>query len=394
MLTFAAVMKAIGTFVIVISACWTLMTGCKQRTPNEALETTDASTRYASLLQMQDLDDGMTLCRIFNPWQPERIAMQYLLAPQDSVADDLLDEIEKDYGRYQLLKTPLRQQTLTASCYATLYADLHALDYVGVICDAEYVLNQEVKHRIDAGKILQGGNSMAPDAETILSARCEAVWITPYDASSQTVLLAELPQIPIIYCADYQETSPLGRAEWMRFYGRLVNKGREADALFKRIELSYLTQEQSYGTTGQQSNAVSLVSELPYGATWYVPGGRSSASWIYQDAGFSYPWAHDTHGGSLALSAEAVYACASNADVWVFKYFDPDTCWTLPSLLKQNPLYSQFKAAQTGCVYGCNTARSDYFEVAPFRPDLILSEMRHILLSHQDSLRYFKPLAH
>ncbi len=376
-----------------------LLSACHVRQPEEPLQQTDASTRYASLLQMEDLDNGMTLCRIQNPWQPERVAMQYLLIPGDTLSDKELDEIEHHYGKIQTLHTPLRQQTITASCYAALYAELNALEYIGVLCDADYILNPQVLKLLEEGKIVEAGGSMAPNPEIILSAGSEAIWVTPYDAGSQAMISAILPQIPIIYCADYQETSPLGRAEWMRFYGRLVNKGHEADQLFNKIETLYnkLASQSTKPTLpimGEMSEGQrgSVLPELPYGATWYVPGGRSSSSYIYQDAGFLYPWAEDTHGGSLALSTEAVFAKASNADVWIIKYFDPDTCWTLPNLLGQNPLFGQFKAAQTGHVYGCNTARSDYFEVAPFHPDLILGEMQHLLRSELDSLRYFKQL--
>lgn len=371
-----------------------LLSACQGSNPEEPLQPSNASTHYATLLQMQDLDDGMTLCRIQNPWQPERIAIQYLLIPGDTLSDAELDRIEAQYGRVQTLHTPLKQQTLTASCYASLYAELNALDYVGVLCDAEYILNPQVVARLESGQIVEAGGSMAPNPEVILAAGSEAIWVTPYDAGSQAMISAILPQIPVIYCADYQETSPLGRAEWMRLYGRLVNKAAEADQLFNEIETKYnnIASQNDSSDLPLKGDGGSILPELPYGATWYIPGGRSSASWIYQDAGFTYAWSEDTHGGSLALSAEAVFAQANDADVWVFKYFDPDTCWTLPNLLNQNPLYGQFKAAQTGQVFGCNTARSDYFEVAPFHPELILSEMRHIRLTELDSLQYFRQL--
>ncbi|MBP5763557.1 MAG: ABC transporter substrate-binding protein, partial [Bacteroidales bacterium] len=135
-----------------------------------------------------------------------------------------------------------------------------------------------------------------------------------------------------------------------------------------------------------------LLAESPYGATWYVPGGRSTMSWLYQDAGFRYPWSEDVHGGSLALSPEAVFAKAQNADVWVIKYFSPDNDWSLQDFIGQNPLFRQFEAAQQGKVFGCNTAINDYFESTPFRPDLLLLEMKHIRNQEYDSLRYFHQL--
>ena len=373
------------------------LTSCHSRLPEQPLDPSDASTRYASLLQMQDLDGGMTLCRILNPWQPERVAAQYLLHPSDSLADSDIADIEAQFGPVLPLHVPLQHQALTAACQASLYTQLDALDCIGALCDADYVLDPQVLARLDDGSILEAGGSMAPNTEVLLAARCECIWITPYEAGSQSMISAVLPELPIIYCADYMETAPLARAEWMRFYGRLADRGQRADSLFDVVERSYLSQQRPVADTLTSDSATDvhrplLLAELPYGATWYVPGGRSSASWIYQDAGFGYPWSDDVHGGSLALSAESVYAQAHDAEVWIFKYYDPDTLWTMPVLLGQHPLYSEFAATQTGRVYGCNTARTDYFEVAPFRPDVILNEMRHILRAENDSLLFFHQL--
>lgn len=367
-----------------------LLTSCHTRQPNEPLAASPAAMQYASLIQMQDLDDGLTLCRIQNPWQPDRIAMQYLLIPEQDtlITPQHLDHIEQLYGQVQTLSVPLRQQTITSACYAYLYDQLGALEYIGAMCDTEYVLDSLVCADLRSGRIADAGNSMSPNAEVILSAQSEAIWVTPYETGSQAVLSATLPQIPIIYCADYLENSPLGRAEWMRFFGRLVDKAPQADSLFHLVEQNYLSlsQDTVYHT------APSLLCELPYGATWYVAGGRSTMGWLYQDAGFRYLWADDVHGGSLALSQEAVYDRGQQADVWIIKYYSPEGDWTLSNVLELNPMYREFRSCQIGRVFGCNTAQSDYYEVTPFRPDWILSEMRHICQNENDSLMFFKPL--
>ena len=372
------------TGLLVLSACHT-------RQPSEPLSITPAATHYSSLLQMQELDHGMTLCRIQNPWQPDRVVMQYLLVPEaDSarLSEEDLDLLEAQYGGVQTLYTPLRRQTLTSACYAYLYDQLGALEYIGAMCDTEYVLDSLVCADLRSGRIADAGNSMSPNAEVILSAQSEAVWVTPYETGSQAVLSATLPQIPIIYCADYLENSPLGRAEWMRFFGRLVDKAPQADSLFHLVEQNYLSlaQDTVYHT------APSLLCELPYGATWYVAGGRSTMGWLYQDAGFRYLWADDVHGGSLALSQEAVYDRGQQADVWIIKYYSPEGDWSLSNVLELNPMYREFRSCQIGRVFGCNTAQSDYYEVTPFRPDWILSEMRHICQNENDSLMFFKQL--
>ncbi len=379
-----------------------LLTACHTRTPNEPLAETSAATHYAALLQMQDLADGMTLVRILNPWQTDRTAMQYLLVPEgaaETLADEKVDEIEEQFGRVQTLTTPVPRQTLTASCYADLFVQLDATQFIGVMCDAEYIHNEQIVKALADGSIADGGSSMNPNAEVITAAHSEAIWLTPYEAGSQAVISAVLPQLPVIYCADYQENTPLGRAEWMRFFGRLVNRGREADSLFAVVAthmaaLADTTRisEGEAGASAIKNDRPMLLCDLPYGATWYVPGGRSTMSWLYQDAGFRYPWSDDTHGGSLALSMEAVFDRARTADCWIFKYFDPDGDWTSATLRDQNRLFEHIKAMADGNIFGCNTANSDYFEVTPFRPDMMLAEMRHIRRGEDDSLRFFRRL--
>ena len=369
-----------------------VLSACHTRQPNEPLGDSPAATHYSSLLQMQDLDHGMTLCRIQNPWQPDRVVMQYLLVPEaDStrLSEEEVSRLESLYGAAQTLYTPLRRQTLTSACYAYLYDQLQAVDCIGAMCDTEYVLDSAVCSDLRRGRIADAGSSMSPNAEVVLCSGSDAIWVTPYETGSQSVIAASLPHVPIIYCADYLENAPLGRAEWMRFFGRLVGKGAEADSLFHVIEHNYLTLAQDT-VMGEH---LSLLCELPYGATWYVPGGRSTMSWLYQDAGFHYLWQEDTHSGSLGLSQEAVYERGADADVWLIKYYAPQGDWQLADVLSLNKMYADLGPCRKGRVYGCNTARSDYYEVTPFRPDWMLAEMRHMHQGEDEKLSFFKRLS-
>lgn len=361
-----------------------LLAACTNR-GQEKYASTDNSCQYASLLQLAETDEGYTLAQIFNPWQPSQVEVQYLLVPAD---DDRWNEItetkvKEKYGDFTLLRTPLQRITLTTSCHAYLLDELKALDHVSVMCDTGYVMSPSVHRWMHDGLAFDGGSSMAPNNEVLLAAQTDAVWISPYENSS-TSTLSHLP-LTLIYCADYMETSPLARAEWMRFYGRLVGRGQQADSLFNSIETRYDSLASvSHADTLKARRT--LLAELPYGPTWYVPGGASTSAQLYRDAGFDYLWANDTHAGSLTLSPEAVLAKALDCDLWLFKYMSPEDDWTLETFLQQNPYYPQFKAAQTGNVWGCNTSYSDFFDVTPFRPDILLES----LINNDE--RFFKKL--
>ena len=388
--------KSIFPYIVAI-VC--LMTSCQGQQNKEAFRQTGAATQYASLLEMQDMKGIGVFCRIMNPWQPERVAMQYLLVEsengeepkQNSNTDDSkIQDLEEQFGPFQILNVPLDRQTVTSSCHLWLLKQFGALNTVSVVCDAEYVKIPAVQEALATGTLTNGGSSMAPNTEVIKAAGSSCIWLSPYESTSQMMVLAQLPDLPVIYCADYMECSPLARAEWMRFYGRLVGKSYLADSLFHEVSSSY----NAIATTDTTSaDCPTLLPELPFGATWYVPGGRSTLGLMYQDAGFQYPWAKDTHGGSLSLSPEAVFERGNKADIWIFKQYDEEQpTFTREWFLGQNALFGQFEAAQRGRVYGCNTAHSDYFDATPFRPDLLLKELQYLKDGKEDSLVYFVKL--
>lgn len=338
-----------------------LLTGCNGRQGDSSA--LDNEMRYAELLEMQETDSG-TVARIHDPWNRERVAIEYHISQ------------------------PQQRVTLSASSHGYLLSQLlDAANLVTAYCDAQYVMDSTLQARLRDGLILDAGSSLAPNLEVLAATRCDAIWLCPMEGSNTLSALGQHLGTQVICCADYMESTPLGRAEWMRFYGRLIGKGAVADSLFLVIEERYLTlTAHSDSLRAAGDSCQTLMAEMPYQATWYVPGGRSTTAQLYHDAGLDYLWADDTHAGSLALSPEAVLDKAHDADIWLVKYYDPSGDWTLDDFIGQHPYFPQFKAAQCGEVYGCNTAVSDYFDVAPFRPDLILES-----LIERDE-KYFKPL--
>lgn len=368
-----------------------LFFGCKQagtlgpRSERSVIE-------HARLLTMEELDEGITFCSVANPWIPERSIIQYLLVPKDQPldAEAILKPLEEQYGDILLLRTPLDRLALTSTCYGWLLKELNARDHIGAICDKDYLLDEELLSAVENRQIADGGNSMAPNLESILHARCEAIWITPYENAAVNAQGQELA-IPIIYGADYMETSPLGRAEWIRFYGRLVGRGAEADSIFGVVRHDYDSIAQA-SLERPSASRPKLLSDLPYSATWYVPGGCSSMGVLYKDAGFDYLWASDPHAGSLTLSPEAVLARGAEADVWLIKYNRPGSDMTLADLQELNPTFGEIRAVREHRVFGCNTKRINYFDISPYRPDIVLKELFDLAHETNHEGRFFAPL--
>lgn len=365
--------------ILVIFVSILLLCGCtqcsdssinKSRNGNGGIE---IQMDYAELLQMKEVGKGRILCRILDPWRSERVMMQYLLVPDD---DKDWDEKEEDsystkYGESTLLRTPLKRMTITASCHAWLLSQLEALDNIAIMCDTVFVNARNIKEWMRGTKsngepqILDAGTTSKPNIEVLVAGNSDAIWISPYENSTLGNL--DKLSVPVIYCAEYMETTPLARAEWMKFYGRLVGRAEKSDSLFNAISNRYEK------LSNNSENGKKILVDLPYGATWYVPGGCSTSARLYEDAGFTYPWATDMHSGSLSLSKEAVLSKAQDCDIWCIRYMDSQKDMTMEDFKNQNVFFEQFKAAQEDNVWGCNTSYSDFFDVTPFRPDSLLN---------------------
>jgi iron complex transport system substrate-binding protein len=234
---------------------------------------------------------------------------------------------------------------------------------------------------------------MTPDRERIIALNPDLILLSPYENASTYGNLESLG-IPIIQCADYMETSALGRAEWMRLYGRLVGKAHVADSLFAAIEAEYdslLTLTDSI----EWECRPSVLFDTMIGSAWYVPGGRSTMAQLVSDAGGRYLFADNVKSGSVPLAFETVLDCGGQADYWLIRYNNSRQRMTLTDLGNIYQPYTLFKAYSKGEVYGCNSAELIFYEQTPFHPERLLLDYIKILhpaLFSADSLRYFHRL--
>ena len=197
--------------------------------------------------------------------------------------------------------------------------------------------------------------------------------------------------IPIIECADYMETSALGRAEWMKLYGMLFGAEEAADSIFSIVDSTYNALKEKAKTSATRP---SVLMDKTTGSVWYVPGGQSTIGKILADANVEYSYKDNKSNGSLALSFEKVYDSAGNADLWLFRY-NSATPTSYTQLASEHHLHGMIKAFANRKCYGCNVETTLFYEETPFHPELLLNDI--ITIAHPDikglsGLRYYKPL--
>ena len=382
-----------------------LLTACGGQQPPqswaERLQNTpppDSLTfRYARLIHMEQVED----CRVVyidNPWKPGMGLHTYVLVPASRGGDIPPSPFGGGWGEATIVRTPLRRSVVFTSVHCALIDQLQATEQVAGVADLKYIKVSFVQEGVKNGHIVDCGDGMSPVVEKIIDSEADAILLSPFENAGGYGRMENIG-IPIIECAEYMEASPLARAEWMRFYGMLYGKEKEAEQLFAQVESNYMTLKQQAATAADRPSV--LVDKMA-GSVWYVPGGRSTIGQMLSDANADYPWADDTHSGSLQLAFETVLERAGESDLWLFRYDSP-TPIMLNQLLSEKDGYrmvrpirlitnSESEIRNSSPVYGCNVTTSLFYEETPFRPDLLLQDFIKILhpdIPNLPPLRYY-----
>lgn len=395
-----------ATAALLMAACQGGKTAAADAEAGDTLE-----MKYAKLLtivkygdgeeasdEAEDIDYQYAEAIIANPWKAGTMLHRYILIPKGEEGDKTVAMLARRRSTgarctTDTVRTPLESNLVFTAPHCQLLTELGCQNAITGVCDKDYINIPDIKSRAQADAkvahpIMDCGSSMQPDIERIIALHPEALLISPFENSGGYGKLDKL-RIPVIETADYMETSPLGRAEWIKLYGLLLGSSK-ADSLFSAIEKEYL---QLKAEAAKLPLGLSILTERKTGNVWYVPGGKSTMGILLRDAHARYIFADDTHSGSLSMSPEQIIAKGNQVDVWAFKYFGGNAL-TKQDLLAEYQGYQALKAFQTGTVYETDTSCEPYFELTSFHPEILLREF--IILSHPEAgdkfgkLRFYK----
>ncbi len=341
------------------------------------------SLRHAALLRMEE-SDSFTSVTVRDPWSRDSSA---LLAAYVLVERGRSVPSRRPAGT--VLRVPLQRAVVTTAVHAALLDELGTLPRVVGVTDAEYIVSPALRAKVASGALPSLGSAYRPDIERLRAANADAILVSPMQNSGAGAL--GTLGVPLVQCADYLETSPLGRAEWMRFYGRLFGCAGRADSLFTEVERAYDAAKREASAARRGGKAPVVLCDLKTSAVWYQPAGASTMGRLLADAGASYPWSGTRESGSLALDMETVYAKTSNADVWLVKYAAAAPL-TYAAMARDCPQYKLFRPWRERRVWCCNTLRTPFYEEVPFHPDRLLREWVAIFGGKNVPMRYYRPL--
>ena len=339
-----------SVFCILYSVLSILLVGCSGH-PTEQGSVPAAGNKYATGFQITETDTGVVV-EVFKPYQ--RLCV----------------------------REPLRRLgTMSTVQVGFLYA-LDALDYLVAVCNPELIYTPLNGDEIDLG------DSMQPIAERVLQANLDvllAVNYGQYDNLEATRL--EKLGVFTLYINEWQENSPLARAEWIRVLGALTGKLHEADSVFAEVETKYEALVEIRKSSHRP--AMKIMSGNNFRGTWYVPSGKNYLAYLFKDAGAEYPYYDDMSATSLPLTIEQTIRTFGDADVWVGAGGN-----SLAELEELDNKHTWFKAYKSGRVYNWRKQQllggaNNFWERGVVHPEEMLEDIVSILDNAPDSLLHF-----
>lgn len=319
---------------------------------------------------------GFRLVDIQDPQNRESEIYHFALIPRGQKTEGIPSE-------YTVIETPVNSVICMTSLQLSNFIKMGALDKVTGITSTRHLFNEEVKKRLKDGLTKKIGIEGNFDAEVIISADPDLIFISPYKRGGYDAM--KDIGIPLVPHLGYKEMTPLGQAEWIKFIAMFTGQEEQANEKFAAIANRY--NELRKLTEGVGKRPVVFSGEI-HGGNWYAVGGRSFLAQLFRDAGADYFLKDDPRSGGVTLDFETVYAQAESADYWrilnsykgIFSY---------DALKAQDPRYADFRAFREKKVIYCNLSEKPFYESSTTEPEVVLEDL--IKAFHPQLLPDYQP---
>lgn len=346
----------------------------RQEMPAAGVDTVGLSEnlfRYARNVTAVPTDYGY-LMEVLNPWDATQKLGRYALVKEGCLKDDCLDGLEQ-------ISLPVSSVVSFSSTQWSMFLLMGEIGRVKGILEGRYVHDPRMKALLADGVVKDVGTESAKNIELMIQMKPDILLYSPYFDGNQDPL--KVTGAVLFPFADYLETTPLGRAEWIRVIGLLIGRQHEADSCFEAIVQRY---DHLKDLCADVEERPTVFSDLAFNGQWYVAGGQSYIARLFADAGADYIWKDNTSAASFPLDAETILAKARHADYWRVAN-SSSLPMTYSSLLKENAVYGLFDAYQNHRVIVCDIQETGYFETSQLEPDVLLADFIHFF--HPERLK-------
>ncbi|MDB2606644.1 ABC transporter substrate-binding protein [Zobellia sp.] len=344
---------------------------------------------YAKGFSVKKFNTGITIIEVSSAWPNANTSFKYALIPKEKMASVTLNKDAYD----AIIGVPVEQLIVTSTTHIPALDALGVTDKLVGFPNTDLISSENARKRIDNGSIKEIGNNETINAEIAIDLKPDVLigfGVNNQNKAYETIIRSN---IPVVYNGDWTEESPLGKAEWVKFFAPFFQLEIKADSVFTSIEESYL---QTKSIVANVTKKPTVLTGGLYKDVWHVAGGKSWMAQFLKDAKTDYLWRETTETGGISQSLETVLATAQHAEYWL----NPSMLTTYKEMEESNEHYTQFDAFKTKKVFSNTIAKGPtggllYYELGPMRPDLVLKDLIYIfhpevLLDHE--LFFFKPI--
>lgn len=335
--------------------------------------------KYAKGFDLQDFGTYKKLI-IKSPFPNAKNRQEFILIDSKIKNKD-------QFNGQKLIDIPLKNIVVTSTTHIPMLELLDEESKIKGFPHTEYITSIKTRKLIEKGTIQDIGNEGELNTEVLISLNPEAVIGFSMGNNTKMYNIIEKNDIPVIYNGEWLEETPLGRAEWIKFFGVLFNKDKEADSIFTEIEAKYNYAKE---IAKDSEKVPSILTGILFKDKWNLPAGESFTASLYRDANTNYLWKESKGQGSLVLSFESVYDKAKTADFWIGSgYFT-----AYKELAAANNHYMEFDAYKEKKIFTFSKRRGEnggvlYFELSPIQPHIVLQDL--IKITHPELLPNYQP---
>lgn len=342
---------------------------CKTETKPAIVISSKNEIQYAKGFSIVNYD-GYSIVTVKNPWPKATKTYRYILKEKNGVVPDSLKQ-------NPIIAVPIQTIVVTSTTHIPSLEMLGEEKSLVAFPHLDYISSEKVRALIEAKKVKEIGNNQSLNTEVLIDLQPDIIIGYGIDNNNPTLDNLQKSGLKVMLNGDWNEETPLGKAEWIKFFGALYGKQKEANDIFSKIAADYLA---TIKIAKKATTKPTVLAGDMFEDKWYLPKGTSWGSQLLKEANADYLWAETKGTGSLSLSFETVLERAQNADVWITS----GQFGSLKAMSDSNPHYRQFKAFQQKNVYSFTRKKGKtdgvlYYELAPNRPDIVLKDILKIM---------------
>ena len=363
---------------------------CKSKNETKLVEQTKIENplTYASGFTIERFSD-YTVIEVNSPWPGADKTYTYALVPKEKLPSITLPKEKYD----AIIATPVNRVVATATTHVAALEQLGVMDKLVGFPNTDYISSPQARKRIETGDIKDLGANEMLNTEMVLQLQPDLVMGFAINASNKSYQTLENAGIPIVLNGDWTEQTPLGKAEWIKFFAPFFDKDTLADNHFNEIETNY---SEAKTLAKNTKNIPTVLIGGLFKDVWYVSGGKSWMAQFLSDANANYLWSDTEETGGIGLSVESVLEKGQSADFW----FNPSMHKSYEEMKTASPHYERFMAFQDQRIFSNimktgETGGTLFFEQGPLRPDLVLKDLISILhpeVLENHTLQFFGPI--